>query len=50
MRAAGVDPMVISEILSHTDTRLAEQVYTDVWAEQKRQAIKRLQSFVGVDV
>ncbi len=27
MRAAGVDPVVISEIMGHTDTGLNEQAY-----------------------
>lgn len=48
MRAAGVDPKVISEILGHTDTRITEQIYTDVWAQQKRQAMKRLQDLVDL--
>lgn len=42
LRAAGADPKVISEIMGHTDTRLTEQVYTDVWADQKREALQRL--------
>lgn len=48
MRATGVDPKVISEIMGHTDTRLTEQVYTDVWAGQKREAMDKLRIFVGL--
>jgi integrase len=48
MRAAGVDPKVISETLGHTDTRFTEQVYTDVWAERKREALQRLGALVGL--
>ena len=48
MRAAGVDPNFISEIMGHTDVRFTEQIYTDVWAEQKREALRRLMTFAGL--
>ena len=34
--------------MGHTDTRLTEQVYTDVWAGQKREAMDKLRVFVGL--
>ena len=50
LRSAGVDPIVISEVMGHTDTRLTERVYTDVFAEAKRAAMDRLGALLVAEV
>jgi integrase len=40
--AAGVDPLVIANILGHTDARFTERIYTDLWFDVRRAGAEKM--------
>jgi integrase len=47
LRAAGVDPVAIADILGHSDPRFTERLYTDLWLGVKREGVEKLQALLN---